>query len=219
MIQRMNLLHYLTKDTYEKICRRLHLDVNRAKGNIAVFDKEKIRKIELYNIAYQEFGHIWFMDAEVDFPKFACDYDMFGKALYDDYLAIFDEKIMAGFPPYDQLCCSYIEYASLLTLGIDSSDITARLKEKCAPEQLDKALWNQYKKSHGTIEFCVSVERNRVETLARCHGTALKKRVDDARLHRTVGLIPEAAVNKDTEADILSWLYKRYRITNIRNVE
>lgn len=63
------------------------------------------------------------------------------------------------------------------------------------------------------------MEGNRVETLARCHETALKKRVDDARLHRTVGLIPEAAVNKDTEADILSWLYKRYRITNIRNVE
>lgn len=27
-----------------------------------------------------------------------------------------------------------------------------------------------------------------------------------------MGLIPEAAVNKDTEADILNWLYKRYHI-------
>ncbi len=219
MIQRINLLHYLTKDIYEKICVKLQLDINKARGNVAVFDDGKIRKIELYHIDYQEFGHIWFMDAEVDFPKFACGYDMFGEALYDDYRMIFDGDIMSDFPPYDQLCCSYIEYASVLALDNDPSDLIDILKEKCSPEQLDKALWHKYKKPHGTIEFCISIDGNTVETLARCHGTALKKRVDDARLHRTVGLIPEAAVNQKTEEDILNWLYKRYHITNIRNVE
>ena len=90
-----------------------------------------------------------------------------------------------------------------------------RLKEKCVPEQLDKALWDKYKKPHGTIEFCISIEGDAVETLARCHGTALKKRVTDTSLHRTVGLMPEAAVNKDTETDILNWLYKRYHIDDM----
>lgn len=94
MIQKLNLLHYLTKDTYEKICDKLHLRKDAARGNIAVFDNERIRKIDLYNIDYKEFGHIWFMDAEVDFSKFACGYDAFGKMLYDWYHMLFGEEIM-----------------------------------------------------------------------------------------------------------------------------
>ena len=50
MIQKINLLHYLTKDTYEKICVKLQLDINKARGNVAVFDDGKIRKIALYHI-------------------------------------------------------------------------------------------------------------------------------------------------------------------------
>ncbi len=210
MIQRINLLHYLSADTYEKICARFHFDIHKARGNIAVFEREKIRKIDLYHIDYQEFGHIWFMDAEVYFPQFSCEYELFGERLYDAYLALFGGEIMWDFPSYDQLCCSYIEYASRLTLACDTAAFIDGLREKCAPEQLERALWSQYKKPHGTIEFCISVEGDRVETLARCHGTALKKRVTDRKLHKTVGLIPEAAVNKKTEADILQWLYKRY---------
>lgn len=213
MIRKMNLLHYLTEDTYRKICVRSGLDFNKQKGNIIVFPDERIRKIDLYNIDYKEFGHIWFMDVEVDFPKFSCGYDLFGKNLYEEYHRIFGEDIMVDFPTYDQLCCTYIEYVSMLTLNGDSSDIVNRLQEKCVPEQLDKALWDKYKKPHGTIEFCVSIEGNSLETLARCHGTALKKRVRDTSLHKTVGLLPEAAVNEVTETHIMDWLYKQYGIS------
>lgn len=213
MIQKMNLLHYLTEDTYRKVCVKLGLDFNKQKGNVIVFPGERIEKINLYNIDYKEFGHIWFMDVEVDFPEFSCRYDLFGKNLYEEYHRIFDEDIMVDFPTYDQLCCTYIEYVSVLALDEDSSNIVNRLQEKCVPEQLDKALWNTYKKPHGTIEFCVFIEGNSLEVLARCHGTALKKRVRDASLHKTVGLIPEAAVNKATEACIIDYFYKQYGIS------
>lgn len=215
MIQRLNLLHYLTKDTYVKICTRLGLDKDAPRGNIAVFENEKLSKIDLYHIDYKEFGHIWFMDVEVDFPKFACDYDMFGKMLYEQYRMFFKDNIMEDFPPYDQLCCTYIEYTSMSQLNGDSAGMIDLLKEKCVPEQLDKALWDKYKKPHGTIEFCLSIEGNTVETLARCHGTALKKRVTDSSLHKTVGLIPKAAINQDTETAILNWLYKRYNMNDV----
>ncbi len=213
MIRKINLLHYLPEDTYRKICVRLGLDFNKQRGNIIVFPDEKIKKIDLYNIDYMKFGHIWFMDVEVDFPKLFCEYDLFGKNLYEEYYRIFEEEIMAGFPTYDQLCCTYIEYVSMLALDEDSSDTVNRLQEKCVPEQLDKALWDKYKKPHGTIEFCVFIEGNSLETLARCYGTTLKKRVRDTTLHKTVGLIPEAAVNKVTEMRIMDWLYKQYGIS------
>lgn len=215
MIQKLNLLHYLTEDAYKKICVKLGLDESNAKENIINFNNEKISKINLFNIKYKQFGHIWFMDAEVDFPKFNCDYDTFEQNLYSHYHSIFGEDIMLDFPSYDQLCCSYVEYSSIIELSENSTEIIVRLKEKCVPEQMDKGLWDNYKKPHGTIEFCVQVNDKTIETLARCHGTALKKRIPDVTMHKTVGLIPSAAINKITEDSILNWLYKRYNITDI----
>lgn len=121
---------------------------------------------------------------------------------------------MLDFPPYDALCCNYIEYSSMLELKDHANEVLENLKIKCAPEQLDKRLWDHYKKPHGTIEFCASIAGGGLEILARCHGTALKKRITDTTLQRTVGLIPGAAVNPATEDKILNWLYKKYHIVN-----
>ena len=214
MIQTIKLLHYLSENTYKSICAKLNLNPNISKNNMVIFPNEKISKIELYHIDYKEFGHIWFMDMTIDFPKFSCDYSNFEHELYAQYNVIFDENIMSDFPKYNDLCCDYIEYSALLELSDNSFELINNLKEKCVPEQLDKSLWNQYKKPHGTIEFCISINENTLETLARCHGTALKKRITDVSLHRTVGLIPQAAINKDTEISIMNWLYKRYRINH-----
>ena len=194
MIQKLKLLHYLSEETYKKICVKLGLDTTVAKGNIVIFNCQKISQIELYHIDYKDFGHIWFMDVEIDFTKFCCSYDDFEQELYAYYYMIFDEEIMSKFPSYNELCCGYIEYSSVLHLN-SITDTRNRLLEKCEPEQLDKTLWSNYKKPHGTIEFCLSLSGNTLETLARCHGTALKKRITDIALHKTVGLIPKAATS------------------------
>ena len=199
MIQKLNLLHYLSEDTYKKICVKLGFDDSNAKENIIAYKNEKISKINMFNIKYKQFGHIWFMDVEVDFPRLNCDYDTFEEKLYSYYHTIFDEEIMVDFPAYDKLCCGYIEYSSMIELEVNSDEIIERIISKCVPEQLDKNLWDKYKKPHGTIELCMSINGKMVETLARCHGTALKKRIPDTKMHRTVGLLPSVAINRKTE--------------------
>lgn len=214
MIQRLNLLHYLSENTYKTICIKFNLDTGKSKiNNFVTFTDDKIKKINLFNIIYKQFGRIWFMDVEIDYPKFDCTYDSFEQNLYDHYCSVFGEKILSDFPSYDCLCCSYIEYSSVIKVA-NASDIIKKLEIKCKPEQLDKSLWGQYKKPHGTIEFCASAnkDKNIIEILARCHGTALKNRVTDPSLHRTVGLIPSAAINAATENCILNWLYKKHGI-------
>lgn len=211
MIRKLNLLHYLPEETYRKICIKFNLDPDSPRDNIAEFGGEALANISLYNITYKEFGHIWFMEAGIDFPRFGCSYDGFGKALYEHYQAKFGREIMAGFPPYDELCCNYIEYSSRIEAE-NIPEVMRLLAAKCSPEQLDRALWDKYKKPHGTIEFCAAENGNSIDILARCHGTALKKRVTDAALHRTVGLLPDAAINGQTEEQILSWLCKKHGI-------
>lgn len=214
MIQKLNLLHYLSEDTYKKICVKLGFDDSNAKENIIAYKNEKISRINMFNIKNKQFGHIWFMDLEVDFPRFNCDYDTFEEQLYSHYHTMFGEDIMLDFPAYEQLCCGYIEYSSMIELEENYDEIIERIKSKCVPEQLDKNLWDKYKKPHGTIEFCMSINGKTVETLARCHGTALKKRIPDTTMHRTVGLLPSIAINRKTENEILDWLYRRYKIAN-----
>lgn len=214
MIQKIKLLHYLSEETYKKICNKLGLDFTVSKSNKVTFECEKISQIELYHIDYKKFGHIWFMDVEIDFPKFCCSYHDFEYELYAYYAQIFDREIMSFFPSYDELCCEYIEYSSILQIS-NPADIKNRLLEKCAAEQLDKSLWGNYKKPHGTIEFCLSLSDHILETLARCHGTALKRSVTDPALQKTVGLLPKAAISEETESKILNCLYKRYNIQNI----
>lgn len=214
MIQKLNLLHYISEDTYRKICLKFNGNVDKTKANnIVIFIDEKIRKITLFNIVYKQFGHVWFMDMEIDYPKFECPYDFFEQKLYEHYYSVFGDEILADFPLYDQLCCNYIEYSSAIKVQ-NPADIIRKLETKCKPEQLDKSLWGEYRKPHGTIEFCASADKDFIEILARCHGTALKKRIDPS-LHRTVGILPSAAINGSTESCILSWLYKKHGIETL----
>ena len=210
MIQKIKLLLCLTEEVYKKICVKLNFNVNSAKGNTVLFNEEKINKIELYNIDYKEYGHLWFMETVIDFPLFNCDYTAFEDELYKHYSDIFGGVIVSSLPKYDELCCSYIEYSSTVELIGDYSLTIEKLRVKCLPEQLNKALWHQYKKPHGTIEFCVDIGTDKLEILARCHGTALKKRISDTSLHKNVGLKPTAAVNQVTEKEILDWLCKKH---------
>lgn len=216
MIRSINLLHYLSEQTYKKICKKFLLDDSecRTGDNSIAFGTEKVKRLNLFNIDYKQFGHIWFMSADIDFESFACRYDEFHEKLFEHYNILFGGDIMSDFPRYDEICCGYIEYSSVIKAE-NPTETLEKINAKFIPEQTDKSLWHLYKKPHGTIEFLVHANEDSIETLARCHGTALKKRITDENLHITVGLKPSAAVCLETENEIMRWICKKYGMSDL----
>ncbi len=216
MIQKMRLLHYLSESTYKKICVRLGLSDASPKigDNFVTLENQKVYRIHLFNILYEQFGHVWFLYTHIDFPKFDCSYQAFEKELFMCYSQLFGQEIMADFPLYDEINCDYVEYMDMLTVENASRKIALLENGKCVREQLDRALWNDYKKAHGTIALCICKEDDtHLTTLARCYGTALKKRFKDTSFHRATGVTPSKIVNENTEKEIMNWLYKSYGLT------
>lgn len=211
MIQKISLLHYPKEETYNKICNKFNIDIDKGQNKSIEFKSGKISKISLFNIKYKDYGHIWFLDITLDFPKFNCQYSDFEKELYLEYNNVFGSDIVCDFPKYDQLNCYYIEYSSFFN-SKNPEDIIKKLSKKCVPQQLDKEQWDKFKMPHGTIEFCLSIHSDSIETLARCHGTALKKRIADKSLHVATGILPSAVINKHAENEIVGWLLKKYNI-------
>lgn len=155
MIAKIELLHYLDEKTYKDICHKLQLDDSdeKIKDNCVLSNGSKVYKIHLFNIKYKAFGHIWFMAVHADFTKFDCDYKDFETELYTYYTDIFGEEVVSRLPKYDDINCNYIEYST--EVEVASSDTTIeKLGVKCTPEQLDKNLWDKYKKPHGTVATC-----------------------------------------------------------------
>ena len=160
MIANIGLLHYISENTYKKICDKLELNSNTriAKYNFITYHDSAITKIQLYNIKYKAFGHIWFMHIDVNFPYFGCSYDEFPTKLYEAYNELFGPDIMSDFPAYDSLNCDYIEYTDVIEVDNADNVIHHLENSKCVPEQLHRELWDKYKKPHGTIEFCLDKE-------------------------------------------------------------
>ncbi len=215
MIQKLRLLHYLSENTYRKICEKVNLvySPSHIGDNFIVYPRKPIARVQLFNINYRDFGHVWFMHIDIDFPKFNCSYHDFNAKLYERYNLLFDMEIMSEFPVYDHINCDYIEYSAIVEVD-NTKEVIQRLRVKgCVPEQLDKSLWGQYKKAHSTIEFCLAeIDDTHIETLARCHGTALKKRITNTDFHRATGITPTITVNMETENEILRWLRQKYAI-------
>ncbi len=207
MIQKIRLLHHLQQQTYEAICEKYAAGTQRNRVSFG----DDILSFFLYNIQYDAFGHIWFMDCIIDFPAFGASCKAFEEMLYASYHRWFGDDIMAAFPSYEQLVCTYIEYSAFLPFA-DAEAVLLRLAEKCPPEQLHRELWAKYKKPHGTIEFCMAQVPGGIETLARCHGTALKKRMSDPSVLRDAGCVPTAIIDEKTEETIMNWLYGRYKL-------
>lgn len=213
MITNLRLLHHLSEDTYKNVCRRLGIyEEGRMKNKFVMYPDKPIYRIEPFNLAYKEFGHIWFLYLFIDFPKFQCKYADFKDKLFAEYEKLFGKEVMGDFPSFEAINCAYVEYSNIFKVN-DADEIIKNMTAlKCPPEQLDKNLWNQFKKPHGTIEFCVAKkDKTHIETLARCRGSALKKRID-ASLHVGTGINPAAIVSEQTENDIVGWLLSRYKI-------
>jgi len=215
MIQKIRLLHYLNKSTYEKICNKLNFNESgqNTKDNIISYKNQKIDRVSLFNILYEQIGYIWFMYIDINFPLFNCDYTVFADKLYDEYTRLFGVEIMSEFPKYNELNCDYIEYTATISVNNADEIIEELKKGRCVPEQLDRSLWNEFKKPHGTIEFCIDKNDDKhLDILSRLHGTALKKRIKNLNYHRATGVTPVIAVHAETQKEILLWCMHMHNI-------
>jgi hypothetical protein len=213
MIGNIRLLHYLNEATYVKICDRLGLDssYSRIGDNFIEYDNAPITKIHMFNIDYNTFGRIWFMHVDIDYTLFECGYEEFPNVLYGKYKTLFGEEALSDFPLYDHINCDYIEYTS--SLKFDNADyVIEKLKTgKCVPEQLDKSMWSSYQKANSTISFYICKQDDtHIQVLAKCHGTALKRRIKDTSVHRATGITPCVAINAETERKIIEWQLSLY---------
>ena len=151
------------------------------------------------------------MHVDIDFPRFDCTCEEFPDRLFTAYRVLFGAEAMSDFPAYDHINCDYIEYTSIIE--IDDADVAIeKLKTgKCIPEQLDRLLWEKYQKSNSTISFYICKEDDsHIQLFVKCHGTALKKRIKDASLHRATGITPYTAINTDTEREIIDGQLLKY---------
>jgi hypothetical protein len=217
MIKNLKLLHYLSEQTYKNICNKLGLDDSdrKTKDNHVLYPDKLIYFIHPFNIIYEQFGHTWFLSVSIDFQKFQQPHMCFKNELFSEYTKLFGQDAMNDFPAFENIYCNYIEYANVLTVDNADRVIKNMAASGCVLEQLNENKWAEYKKPHGTIEFCVSKSDDiHIKTLARCHGTALQKRVKDKSLHHLGGGVCVAKmVDEQTESDIMNWLYAKYKIS------
>jgi hypothetical protein len=218
MINELQILHYLTEDNYHKIIDKLDR-VNadsRKQAHMWHYTHRPIKELQLFDIEYKGFGHIWFMQSVIDFPLFKCSYENFPQVLYHAYTGLFGVECTEALASYDELNVDYIEYADVIHVTNADAVIQKLSEGRCVPEQLDRKRWNEFKKSHGTIEFCIAKEdSSHLAILARAHGTAMKKRIKDEKYHRATGITPRIAVNSETEKDILSWCMRMQRLNEM----
>jgi hypothetical protein len=170
-----------------------------------------ITQIHLFNLEYKSFGHIWFMRVFTDIRSFNCGYEEFESALYQAYDALFGADIMSDFPVFDAINCDYIEYGAIA--GVDDAEAAIeRLRStKMTPEQLDRDLWDNFKKASSAVAFLLCKEDDtHIRLLAKCHGTAMKRLIKDEQLHRATGICLPIAVNHETEALVLGKQIDKY---------
>ncbi len=219
MISKMSLLQYLSEETYQTICDRLGLDdrSRKIKDNFRQFPEAFVCRVHPYHIQYEQFGQVWFLSADIDCEKYEKGCQDFEKTLYEEYAGILGQEAMGHFPAYENIYCSYIEYRNQLQVTSADEVIRNMALSGCPPEQLDERRWSEYKKPHGTIEFCVSkAEDTVIKSVARCHGTALQKRIKDKSLHHMgAGVRVAKMVREETEKEIMDWLCSRYKIADV----
>jgi hypothetical protein len=209
----MGLLHYLSGETYEKIYHILGLkdEGNNINGCISYPDN-RIFYINLFNIVYKQFGHIWFMDVYINFPKFQCEYFDFEKKLFKQYKELFGKNVMNDFPVLDQIVCNYVEYFHKFKIS-NVDEIEKKAKDLgCPPVKLNLNINEMANKTkvHNKFHLCVSKNDARhIDMLAFGYGSALKQRIKDKSFHGPVGIKTSKIVNQQTEKEIVNWVLKR----------
>ena len=210
MINNMGLWHYLSEDTYKEICKALDLSLdNNVNKN---FPNDHIFNINLFNIEYNQIGHIWFMNIYLNLPKFQCNLKMFEKKLYEQYKKLFGKKVMENFPKMDQLICGYIEYINdfMVDNAIELEQNARNLGYSPVQLELDINNLKHKDKSHSKMHLCISkTDEEHVQTLIFGFGTVLKNRIKDKMYHKTVGIKIPKILEIQTEIDIVNWTLKK----------
>ncbi|MHB1457924.1 MAG: hypothetical protein ACYC0V_13520 [Armatimonadota bacterium] len=211
MIEEIRLLHYLKEDTYIKVCRKFDRLHDIPFTDMVDVDNSPIAQIHLFNLQYKSFGHIWFMRIFADFRSFNCGYEAFESTLYRVYDELFGAGIMSDFPVYDAVNCDYIEYGAIARVDDADTAIEKLRNTRLAPEQLDRDLWDSFKKASSTVAFLLCKEDDtHIRLLTKCHGTAMKRLIKDEQHHRATGISLPTAVNHETEALVLGKQIDRY---------
>lgn len=210
MIAAVRLLYRLHEETARKIMDRFWPEAGGLK-HTAGFPGKAVWQLELFQIRYQELGLLWFLHVWIDFPLLGCLPGETAARLEAQYEELLGKGLAAELPGYDACCCDYIEYTAVREVSNASAVLWQMGRTTCVPEQLDRALWQQYQKPHGTVAFCAAKRgEQQLELYARCHGTALKRIVRDETLHYGVGLLPKAAVSEKLAAAVLEKQEKKY---------
>ncbi len=212
MIIKLRLLHYLSESTYHRIANIVRLKTsNIAIGdNYVEYPDSAITKIHMFSIEYNQLGRIWFLYTHVDYRKLACEYSEFADVLYAQYQLLFGQEVMSEFPAYNGINCDFIQYACIAKVDDADRCLAVLAESSCVPAQLDRAMWPQFEKPHGTISFYAAKhDATHLIVMAKCYGTALKKRIKEQSRHIATGVIPSAVVDHSEELKILSWLIEK----------
>lgn len=220
MIKNIRCLHYLTESTYKNICQVLELDCSdqKTKGNFIFNPKRSIYRINLFNIVYKTFGHIWFLCTSMSFADFKCSNENFQQELFAKYSEVFGEKAMTDFPAFENINCEHIEYYNVFKVENADAVMEKLRLQGCLPVLYDLKDDDYVGKPRGKIEFCVSKKDDtHIETLARCHGGILKQRIKDKSFHIATGVSAAKMIEEQIEKNIVDSLLKRYKIDVMRD--
>lgn len=215
MIKNIWLLHYLSESTYKSICRKLGLDISsqKTRTNFILAPDDSIYRIELFNILYKAFGHIWFLHTSVNFADFNCPNEAFRHELFAKYGMVFGEEAMEDFPVFEHINCNHIEFYNVFKVA-NADDVIERTRSRgCPPIPSDLKDDGFVKEPRGKITLCVSKKDDtHIETLACCHGGVLKRHIKDTSFHIATGVSAAKMLEAQTEKDIMDWVLKRYEI-------
>lgn len=230
MIRHIGIINYLSEETYKAVADNLGIDGGKKhpKDNKRAFSDpdNALLSLEMYNIAYRDFGHVWFLPVLLDMnvlfgaPKAvqirASDigYDDFSVRLLDTYRRQFGESIVNGFPDIDRMVCSYAEFIVLIRVP-NADGLMAKVEEgRFTEPQLDGDCFESYKLRNATPWFTVNrLDATSIRLCAKCQGIALKSQLKVK--WSPVGVpIPEV-LEKDTAVGILSKQVDKYMKPNV----
>ena len=220
MVTKMILVHFLSKEAFETIREKLNNSSmsDKNKNHSYTFYYEPITEIGLFETDKKKSVHTYIMQAMLDCTKREPETDFY-TWVTDLYQEKFSVNDIADFPSYDQFICDYAEYE--MRLPVDNADkafakITS--KGRWLPEQLDKTLWDNYKRKFGQNNFCFSKEgKSNFIFRACCDGTLLKKKCGDLSKIRANGVDPDYVLDPETEELFMSQWKVKVMSTNCVN--
>jgi len=206
MIRKMNLTHFLSKEAFETVLKRLDpaKAAKSAKHSLAfLYENGQVTEIELRETDVSKPIHTYVMQAALD-----CTQAMLETAFYTWVTGLYQDKFAVAdiedFPAYDQFICDYAEYEQILPVEDADKTIVKLLKsEKWLPAQLNRSLWENHKMKNGYAWYGAKEDNARFILRICCGAPFLRKKCRDALGIRAHGVAPEFILDPHTEETIM----------------